>query len=159
MLVVNSTVYRERLTVPWWAWPAAIAAAAFAMTELAIGAYGLRKPIWYVLAGVLAVAAMALLSRIRVGVYAEPGELRVDDARLPLEFVGGVQRVGPDALRVLLGRDADPLAFVIRRPWIRSAVRIDLVDPADPTPYWIVSTRHPDRLAAALREGAGLTTE
>jgi hypothetical protein len=26
-----------------------------------------------------------------------------------------------------------------------------LEDPDDPTPYWLVSCRHPDRLLAALR--------
>jgi hypothetical protein len=157
--VVNRTVYRERLTVPWWAWPAALAAAVFAVTELAIGAYALRKPVWFVLAGLLAVVALVLLSRIRIDVYAEPGELRVDDARLPLEFVADAHPVDPGGLRDLLGRDADPLAFVIARPWIKQAVRINLADPADPTPYWVVSTRHPERLVAALRAGAGLTTD
>ncbi|HWJ84512.1 MAG TPA: DUF3093 family protein, partial [Cellulomonas sp.] len=35
--------------------------------------------------------------------------------------------------------------------WIHAGVRIELVDPADPTPYWIVTSRRPDELAAALR--------
>jgi hypothetical protein len=30
-------------------------------------------------------------------------------------------------------------------------VRIEVLDPDDPTPYWVVSTRHPERLIAALR--------
>jgi hypothetical protein len=29
-------------------------------------------------------------------------------------------------------------------------VRIEVTDPHDSTPYWIVSTRHPDALVAAL---------
>jgi hypothetical protein len=29
-------------------------------------------------------------------------------------------------------------------------VRVPLLDPADPAPYWVVSTRHPEALAAAL---------
>ena len=31
-----------------------------------------------------------------------------------------------------------------------ACVRVPLTDPADPTPYWLVSTRHPARLVAAL---------
>jgi hypothetical protein len=27
---------------------------------------------------------------------------------------------------------------------------VDITDPADPTPYWLVSTRHPDQLADAV---------
>jgi len=52
--------------------------------------------------------------------------------------------------RELLGPLADPLAFVVQRPWVPGAVQVMLDDPDDPTPYWVVSTRQPARLAAAL---------
>ena len=45
---------------------------------------------------------------------------------------------------------ADPLAFVVQRPWVPGAVQIVLDDPADPTPFWVVSSRHPVRLAEAI---------
>jgi hypothetical protein len=147
--VVSQTLYRERLIAPWWAWPAASAAAAFLATELAIGAFALRGPLTYVVAGLAALAGVAALSRIRVSVDAD--ELRVDDARLPRQFIGDVTVIDYSARRDLLGQDADPLAFVILRPWISGGVRIDLTDPADPTPYWYVSSRRPQRLAAALQ--------
>ena len=146
-------IYRERLRVPWWAWPVALIAAAFVATELALGAFALRS-IWsYVVAGVLAVAGVVALSRITVRVDVQV--LGVDDARLPLPVIGGVTVVDAAARRDLLGQDADPVAFVILRPWIAGGVRIDLADPADPTPYWFVSSRHPERLAAALVNAAG----
>ena len=141
--------YRERLAVPWWAWPAALVLAAFVATELAIGALALRNPLTYAVAGAAALAGVAALSRIRVAVDAE--HLHVDDAHLPLSVVGDVTVIDAQARRDLLGQDADPLAFVIQRPWIPGGVRIDLDDPSDPTPYWFISTRHPERLAAALR--------
>jgi len=52
--------------------------------------------------------------------------------------------------RQLLGTLADPLAFVVQRPWMRDAVRVAVNDPADPTPYWIISTRWPADLARAI---------
>ena len=52
--------------------------------------------------------------------------------------------------RELLGVGADPLAFVVQRPWMPGAVQVELDDPADPTPYWVVSSRHPVELATAL---------
>ena len=118
-----------------------MAAAAFLATELAIGAFALRSPITYVVAGVAALAGVAWLSRLRVLVDGE--SLQVDDARLPLSVVGEVTVVDAAARRDLLGQDAEPLAFVIMRPWISGGVRIDLADPADPTPYWFISSRHP----------------
>jgi hypothetical protein len=35
-------------------------------------------------------------------------------------------------------------------PFVPTAVRVELHDPADPTPYWLVGTRHPHHLAAAI---------
>jgi len=142
-------VYRERLIVPWWAWPTALALAAFAATELALGAPALRHPVTYVVAGALALVGLWTLSRIKISV--DTDHLHVDDAHLPRSVIGEVTVIDAAARRDLLGPDADPLAFVIMRPWIPGGVRIDLDDPDDPTPYWFVSTRHPERLAAALR--------
>jgi hypothetical protein len=145
----SGTNYREWLVAPWWMWPAAVAVAAFLATELAIGAFALRAPITYLVAGAIAIAGVAAMSRIRVRV--DDQTLHVDDAHLPLAVIRGVTIIDAVARRELLGPEADPLAFVIIRPWIPGGVRIDLDDPADPTPYWYVSSRHPDRLAAALR--------
>ena len=136
----------------WWLWPLTLAAAAVLATELGIGAPALRHPVTYIAAGGLAVAGLLALGRIRIRVQdeADGPVLRVDDTRLPLAVIAAVHPLGADQRRDLLGRDADPLAFVIQRPWIPGGVRIDLDDPADPTPYWFVSSRHPQRLAAAL---------
>jgi len=41
-------------------------------------------------------------------------------------------------------------AFLVIRPYLKSAVQVAVEDPADPTPYWLLSTRRPDRLVAAL---------
>ncbi len=147
--MAQEIAYRERLSVAWWLWPAAIAGSAFIATELAIGAFELRNPLTYVVAALLAIAGLLALNRIRIAVKVD--ELRVDDARLPLSAIGNVSVIDAEARRDLLGQDADPLAFIIQRPWIPGGVRIDLDDPDDPTPYWYVSSRHPADLAAALQ--------
>ena len=146
------TTYRERLTVSWWLWPLTLAVAALLATELGIGAMALRHPLTYVVVCGLAAAGLLVLGRIRIRVQdeADGPVLRVDDTRLPLSVIASAEALGPEQRRDLLGRDTDPLAFVIQRPWIAGGVRIDLADPADPTPYWFVSSRHPDRLVAAL---------
>ena len=147
--MASGIVSRERLSAPWWAWPAAVAAAAFAATELALGAPALRHPLTYAVAVVLALAGVWALSRIKISVDSE--YLHVDDAHLPRSVIGEVTVIDAAGRRDLLGPDADPLAFLITRPWIPGGVRVDLVDPNDPTPYWFISSRHPERLAAALR--------
>jgi hypothetical protein len=140
--------YSERLTVPWWAWPVGLAASAMLAAELAIGAFVLRQPLTFIIAGGLAALGLLALSRIRIQV--RDTTLHVDDAKLPISAIASVAAVDADGRRDLLGVDADPMAFVILRPWVPTGVRIDLDDPDDPTPYWFISTRHPDRLVAVL---------
>ncbi len=49
-----------------------------------------------------------------------------------------------------MGPGADARAFLVIRPYLKRAVRVPVTDPADPTPYWLVGSRHPDALAEAL---------
>jgi hypothetical protein len=136
------------LTVPWWSWPPAVLVGAILAAEIAMGSAGL--PAWVPFAAVLALTLvlMVWLSRIRVAVT--DTEFRVDDARLPLAVIADVVALDADGKREVLGVGAHPLAFVVQRPWIGGAVQIMLDDPADPTPFWVVSTRHPIELATAI---------
>jgi hypothetical protein len=93
-------------------------------------------------------AGLVALGRIRVRV--DDGELRVDDAHLPVSLVTEVNVLDATAIRALLGPLAEPNAFVVQRPWITTGVRVVLDDPEDPTPYWLVGSRHPGELAAAI---------
>jgi hypothetical protein len=140
--------YSERLSVPWWSWPLALGGAAVLAAEIGLGAPGART--WVPYAVLLPLAALGLwwIGRIRVAVTG--GELCVDDARLPVRFVADAIPLDQTGRRELLGVGADPLAFVVQRPWVSGAVQIVLDDPADPTPYWVVSSRRPQQLAAAL---------
>lgn len=141
-------VYTERLTVPWWAWPLALAGAALLATEIWLGGSGLRAWVPFAVMLPLTVLALSWLGRIRVAVTAD--EFRVDDARLPLSVISDVVALDAEGKREVLGVAAHPLAFVVQRPWVRGAVQVVLDDPADPTPFWVVSTRDPVRLATVL---------
>ncbi|MGC4805523.1 DUF3093 domain-containing protein [Micromonospora sp. DT233] len=143
-----STAYTERLALPWWLWLAALALSGLLAVELWSGAQGTRAWLPFVVLPPATLAGLWWLGRIRVAVA--DGELRVDDARLPVRFVADAVALDAAGRREVLGVGADPLAFVVQRPWVSGAVQVVLDDPADPTPFWVVSTRHPVRLAAAL---------
>ncbi len=113
-----------------------------------MGATGVRAWLPFAVLVPLALATMAWLGRIRVAVT--DGELQVDDARLPARFVADAVALDADGRREVLGVAADPLAFVVQRPWISGAVQVVLDDPDDPTPFWVVSSRRPVELAEAL---------
>jgi hypothetical protein len=140
--------YAERLTVPWWLWLPGLGAAGLLAAEIWMGSAGVRAWLPFAVLLPLAVAGLWWVGRIRVRVAA--GELHVDDAHLPVRFVADAVPLDVSGRREVLGVGADPLAFVVQRPWIGGAVQVVLDDPADPTPYWVVSSRHPTRLAAAL---------
>ena len=92
-------------------------------------------------------------SRGPTGYRVEDGELHVDDAHIPVSFVTEVNVLDARAKAALLGPAARPYAFVVQRPWIPGGVRVVIDDPADPTPYWVVSSRHPAALASAIVAG------
>jgi hypothetical protein len=71
-------------------------------------------------------------------------------ARLPLWAVGDIAALEADQARAARGIEADPRAFLLVRGYVDDMVRVGVKDPADPVPYWLVSTRHPNELAAAL---------
>jgi hypothetical protein len=146
---VAPTTYAERLRVPWWLWLPGLAIGALLAAEIGLGAPGLKTWVPYVVVLPLIAAGFWWLGRIRIAV--EDAELRVDDARLPVRFIADAIPLDLPGRREVLGVGSDPLAFVIQRPWVPGAVQILLDDPADPTPYWVISSRHPTQLAAALR--------
>lgn len=142
-------VYDERLGVPlrWWA-----LATMFLASMLL--AFLVATPAWVAVAGTAVLVALVLTLFLGYGaarVSVRDGVLTAGRARISLEHVGEVEALDAAATRLLAGRDADARAYLLLRPYLHRAVRIGIDDPADPTPYWLVSTRRPDRLAAALR--------
>ncbi|HEY0260442.1 MAG TPA: DUF3093 domain-containing protein [Lacisediminihabitans sp.] len=71
-------------------------------------------------------------------------------ARLPLEFVGEVEAFEGEEARLERGPRLDARAWLTIRGWVSPVVRVDVLDAQDPTPYWLVSTRHPRQMVDAL---------
>jgi hypothetical protein len=140
--------FDERLSVPLWWYLPAIGLAVLLGAEVHMGYPGVRSWIGYAITVPLCLGAMIWLGHVRVRVA--DGELHAGDARLPLRHVGHVDVVARENKQVALGPELDPAAHLVHRAWIGTVVRIEVTDPDDDTPYWIVSTRDPDALVAAL---------
>jgi hypothetical protein len=118
-------------------------------------------PNWLPYALLLPVAAAVLiwLGRIDVRVVSTSTaddtdtdtELWVGAAHLPASVISRSAEVPRSAKSAALGRQLDPAAYVVHRAWVAGMVLVVLDDPEDPTPYWLVSCRRPDRVLAALR--------
>ncbi len=72
-----------------------------------------------------------------------PGLVRVGRASIPSDLLGECTAYrGADATAER-GRLADARAWLCIRGWIGPVVKMQIADPQDPTPYWLVSTRRP----------------
>lgn len=141
--------YTERLYVTWYWWLLPLLAAGLLAAEVHLGYPGVRAWLPYVV--LLPLTALLIFRVGRVGVHVRDGELWVGQAHLPLRFVGEVEVFTAKEKRKVLGPRLDPSAFLLHRGWVGPVVRVRLTDPDDPTPYWVFSTRNPDRLADVLR--------
>lgn len=146
-------VHDERLRVPLWWWPVGLGLGGLAAAEIGLGAPGLRSWLPYAVSSPLVIALLWWVGRLRVRVDAT--DLHVDDAHLPLLHVRAAEALHGAAKRAALGPGLAPLAFVVVRPWVAAAVKVTLEDPADPTPYWVISSRRPERLVAAIATARG----
>ncbi|MCP2307916.1 MULTISPECIES: DUF3093 domain-containing protein [Kitasatospora] len=147
-------MYEERLTVPrsWWLLPVALG--------LSLGLIMLRFSGVGALAGLVVgvVAGAAALSsygsaRIRV----VQGSLVAGQARIPVTALGEAEVLNPAEAVAWRSVKADPRAFMLLRSYVPTALKVPVVDPADPTPYVYLSTRSPQRLADALAQASERT--
>jgi hypothetical protein len=149
MLTVEPPVaYAERLTVPlrWWVQGTMLVASLWLALVVA-----LPGPVAWAITGLAMLLLVVLLltygsARITVG----DGQLHAGRARIGAEHLAGAVALDPDATRRRSGVEADARAYLLLRPYLKHAVQVDVSDPADPTPYWLMSTRHPEELAQAV---------
>ncbi|ROR43024.1 DUF3093 domain-containing protein [Kitasatospora cineracea] len=143
-------MYDERLSAPLSLWLLPVAAGL--TSALILLPYGLT-------ASLVAMVLASALSSVALGSYGSPrirvvqGVLLAGEARLPLEVLG--QALPLDRKEALAWRTwkSDPRAFMLLRSYIHTALRVEVTDPADPTPYLYLSTRHPQRLAEVIEAG------
>lgn len=140
--------YVERLTPAWWVWlTCGLVGASSGLAALRVtGPTGATVT---AVVGVVLVEALLALSSATVRVA--DGHLQAGRARLPLRVAGEVSELDAATMAALRGPQIDARAYLCQRGWIPRGVKVELVDPDDPTPYWLVSSRRPAALVRALR--------
>ena len=141
-------LYRERLYAPpsWW-----VVGMLSMFTFGAVVWTGFDLAITLAVFAVLfGVTAAFLLNWGRVTIEVSDGILRVGNDELQLATAGEVRALGEAQARALRGPRADPRAHLLIRPYLRYAVYVEVVAPDSAAPYWLIGTRHPAELAAAI---------
>ncbi len=140
--------YSERLRVPasWWA-----IGLFFGLTFVtAVGFY--VGPEVAVAAGLVTAAgiAAALLWYGRSQIVVDADGLHAGGALLEWSWVGEAKVLDRTATRTRLGPGADHAAWLLVRGFVPGSVEVAVTDPADPHPYWLVSSRNPPLLAQTI---------
>jgi len=139
--------FRERLHVPvvWWLLAAGFALSLLLALGLSIG------PAWGIGAAAASLAVTtAIFVRSAVRIEVDDTMLRVGRAQIEHRYIGGAAALDAEQTRRRAGVEADARAHLVLRPYVSTAVEITLDDADDPVPYWLVSSRRPTALAAAL---------
>ncbi|QDZ13876.1 DUF3093 domain-containing protein [Humibacter ginsenosidimutans] len=144
-------VYRERLwAAPWL----------FVATALVIPASIIVFAPINMLAGII--CAIVLYAGCVIGLIAgsptielTADELRAGRAQIERRYLGIAESFDGTEASLQRGRLLDARAWLLIRGWATAVVRVPILDRDDPTPYWLLSTRHPTELARALNDRAG----
>lgn len=139
-------LYRERVTPSWYAFLPLLAIfptfwLAFAPINLIAGvASGLA------VTGLAATLMITLSPRITV----QKGLLSVSGASLETEFIGEVRVIPKNEIFAQKGPKLNANAYLALQFSRKGLVKITLTDSRDVTPYWLVSSKNPGKLAAWL---------
>ena len=155
--------YRERLLVPvsYWLLTVPVVVLLGAETYFVVG--GFVPPL---VIGLLAViVATFLVHWSTATIEVAGGVLRAGKDALALSDADEVVALDEKQSAALRGPRADPAAHLLLRPYLSRAVYIGLAVPADEgpadegsadgrpaggVPYWLVATRRPEEMAAAI---------
>jgi hypothetical protein len=115
--------------------------------------------IWAALGNTPALITFAILTSWLIYLYfktalrivVDETHLRVGKAAIEHDFIGEVTVLTPAQVKLVRTRDADPLAFLAIRFWSSKAIKVEITDPRDRTPYWLITTKKGQELSKALK--------
>jgi hypothetical protein len=136
--------YKESLTLTW---PFHIAL----LILLPMG-FGMIAPLsivgGFISAGVFYLTALAIFVVRAPRIVVTDTTLRAGRATIDRSFLGDVRTVTESERPAAI---SDARTWKLLRAWIPTGVLVVINDPADPTPSWYLTTRHPEKLSAALK--------
>ncbi len=143
----NDASYRERL----WPAPWVFAATALVIPASLLVFLPISLPVGIGVAIALYAAIIGILVLTTATIEVSGTEFRAGRARMPRSVVSRAVAFEGAEATAERGVRLDARAWLLLRGWIPGVVRVELDDPQDPTPYWLVSSRRPDELEAALK--------
>lgn len=71
-------------------------------------------------------------------------------AKIAKAYLGKAEVIGAERIFLERGPNLDPKSYRVFQGSVKAAVKIAIRDSSDPTPYWLISSRKPQRIAEIL---------
>ena len=104
--------------------------------------------LWLAIVSTVAVFAISYLSSPLISLTKE--HLSVGQVKIETKFLGSAQEVSARDSFKERGPLLDTRAFTRFQVGVKTLIKIEITDAADPTPYWLLSTRNPEVLAGII---------
>ena len=140
--------YREKL----WAAPWLFLATALVIPASILVFVPISLPVGILTAAGLYLGCVVLLIVWSPVVRVHDGVLEAGKARISTDVLGEATAFEGEDARQERGPKVDMRAWLLIRGWVDPVVRVPIADASDPAPYWLISSRHPKKLAAAINE-------
>ena len=140
-------IFKELLRPPIWV----LAFIYFLLLSLVIAiwaAFDTTATFISLVAATIAIIYLAFAMRSTISIDGK--ELRIDHAHIDIQYLGEVKILDSTAMRLLRTRDADPAAYLAIKFWVPRGIKIVVEDQRDPTPYWLITSKRGEEIAALL---------
>ena len=140
-------IFKEVLRPPIWV----LAFIYFLLLSLVIAiwaAFDNNVAVVAFITATVAIIYIAVAMRSTITINGE--ELRIDRAHIEIKYLGVATVLDAPRMRLLRTRDADPAAYLAIKFWNPKGIKITVVDPRDPTPYWLITSKRGEEIAALL---------
>lgn len=78
--------------------------------------------------------------------------LSIGQVSIENEYLGKAEVIDSESAFLERGAKLDARAFTKFQIGVKQLVKIEITDPADPTPYWLIATRNPEVLAGLINK-------
>ena len=139
---LEKPIFQERMRWPFTVWCIYLALCATISFSIwaALGNFAAAVA---TLLQISLIAFWSVRNTLVITIQVEPNRviLHVDRAQLPLNYIKDVTVLDSPQMSLIRTRDAIPSAHLALRYWVKTGIKIDVMDPRDPTPYWLISTK------------------
>jgi hypothetical protein len=101
--------------------------------------------------GLLTIWLVYLYFKTALKIQVDQTHLRVGGASIEHKYIGEVTVLSSAEVKLIRTRDADPSAYLAIRFWSSKAVKVQVLDARDKTPYWLITTKKGTELLKALK--------